>query len=297
LRAWTPVDHKFPNSCRRRKWPIFPTSRRTLHCFAKLDGVDDTADARAEEEELSAAEREERLAQTLALIGTYNKLAPFDKSAYNPAIMLWQCLKKLPTEDKLKLLDRLDFRDIRKIWFISQKLAEAKQDQLAASMGPDYSIWDEFPEDPGEVKVFEGKASVPFAGGLRLDRFQKAFFLHPKTFSLMGRVLLGRGILGDILYPLYFTGDVERILIPSTGEVADVSLDYLEPENMPLTREDIPRSAWPTPGKHRFPFDGGLVDYMRPVGPGVFVGCGWKETLDAGMIGEQFLTFLMVAKD
>jgi len=259
---------------------------------AEHDGAEE-----AKERLPTAEEREEAIAQTLALIGTYDKLAPVDRGSYNPAIMLWRSIKKLTAEDKLKLLDQLNFSDIRKMWLISQRLAAAKQDQLAVSMGPDYSLWDEFPEDPGTVRVFEGKAAVPLVGGLGLDRFQKAFFVHPQTFNLMGRVLLRRGLLGDLLYPLYYTCQVERAVVPSTGEVADVSLEYLEPQELPLRKDDLPRSAWPAPGPQRYPFNGGLVDYLRPVGPGVFVGCGWKERLDNGLVGERFLTFVLVARD
>jgi hypothetical protein len=85
-------------------------------------------------------------------------------------------------------------------------------------------------------------------------------------------------------------------LLSDTGEVAEVSLTYKEPEDLPIKLQELPDDSWPRPRPHRFPFDGGLVDYMRPVGPGVFVGCGWKETPASGLVGERFLTFVLVRR-
>ena len=75
-----------------------------------------------------------------------------------------------------------------------------------------------------------------------------------------------------------------------------MSLTYKEPEDLPLKLQDLPDDSWPRPGPHRFPFNGGLVDYMRPLGPGVFVGCGWKEKPESGLVGERFLTFVLVRR-
>ena len=63
--------------------------------------------------------------------------------------------------------------------------------------------------------MFDGRASVPVVGVLGLDRFQKAFWVNPRNFTLMGRVLLNRGVVGDTLYPLYFQADVQRVIVPS----------------------------------------------------------------------------------
>lgn len=63
--------------------------------------------------------------------------------------------------------------------------------------------------------MYEGRASLPVLSAMGLDRFQKAFFLHPKTYHLMGRVLINYGVVGDTLYPLYFEADVQRLIVPS----------------------------------------------------------------------------------
>lgn len=78
-----------------------------------------------------------------------------------------------------------------------------------------------------------------------------------------------------------------------TGELADMSLEYLSGDSLALRPESLPSAGrWPQPAlDHRWPFNGGLVDYVRPVGPGVYVGVGWK--LGKGARGKQFLYFIM----
>ena len=62
-----------------------------------------------------------------------------------------------------------------------------------------------------QVTEFAGKAAVPFSG---MFKFQKAFFLHPKTDELHGRVQLQKGPLGNALYPLYYKASVTLSLLP-----------------------------------------------------------------------------------
>jgi|TARA_B110000977_G_scaffold26760_1_gene33486 hypothetical protein len=45
---------------------------------------------------------------------------------------------------------------------------------------------------------------------------------------------------------------------------------------------------WPIPKFPVPPFDT-LVDYLRPLGPGVYVGKGWR----GGGAGDEFLTFIL----
>ena len=74
--------------------------------------------------------------------------------------------------------------------------------------------------------------------------------------------------------------------------MADLQLEYLPPNLLNLNAEDLPAAErWPQPGQHRPPFDGGLVDYCRAVGPDVWVGVGWKQ--DQPGPGERFLHFLL----
>lgn len=64
-----------------------------------------------------------------------------------------------------------------------------------------------------QVTVFAGKAAVPLGG---IFGFQKAFFLHPETDELYGRVQLQKGPLGNALYPLYYRASVEASIIAGT---------------------------------------------------------------------------------
>lgn len=61
-----------------------------------------------------------------------------------------------------------------------------------------------------QVTIFTGKAAVPLGG---IFGFQKAFFLHPETDELYGRVQLQKGPLGNALYPLYYRASVEPSII------------------------------------------------------------------------------------
>ena len=60
--------------------------------------------------------------------------------------------------------------------------------------------------------LFEGKAAVPLPS--LAGRFQKAFFLHPGSYELYGRVRLRPASLGDRLYPLYFKVTPKSTIIP-----------------------------------------------------------------------------------
>jgi hypothetical protein len=88
--------------------------------------------------------------------------------------------------------------------------------------------------------MFRGKAALP-THVLGVSSFEKAFFLRPaapapggagrssssgssssdgdsrtgEEEALHGRVLLGKGPLGDLLYPLYFKADVGPSVVPS----------------------------------------------------------------------------------
>ena len=52
-----------------------------------------------------------------------------------------------------------------------------------------------------------------FAG---LLKFQKAFFLHPDTDALYGRVDLQKGPLGAALYPLYYACNIGPAVVSGT---------------------------------------------------------------------------------
>jgi hypothetical protein len=78
--------------------------------------------------------------------------------------------------------------------------------------------------------------------------------------------------------------------------VADLQLEYLPPDALGLLATDIPISSWPHPTQQRFPFHGGLSDYLRPIGPGVYVGVGWRAPRRGTDVGRRFLHFMLVRR-
>ena len=174
------------------------------------------------------------------------------------------------------------------------------------------------------VQVFEGRAAnVP--GGPFVNRFQKVLYPSPTDDTggaWHGRVVLKKPRFVETFLPLYFRSNdtLERFLtVPATGEACDLSLDY---QNPPYLESDMPpdmsypsrrtdgvadapayvgddgdddrvdtRVWWPIPKLPPPPFDT-LVDYLRPLGPGVYAGKGWR----GGGRGDEFLTFLLVRR-
>lgn len=81
----------------------------------------------------------------------------------------------------------------------------------------------------------------------------------------------------------------------ATNELADVQLEYRPPEELQLQPTALPVQSWAQPRQHLYPFSGGLTDYLRPVGPGVYTGVGWKAA-KKGDLGRRFLHFLLIRR-
>ena len=62
-----------------------------------------------------------------------------------------------------------------------------------------------------QVVRFHGKAAVSLP---YFNRFQKAFFCPRGNRGLHGRVLLGKGPVGDSLYPLHYKATAGSTIIP-----------------------------------------------------------------------------------
>ena len=65
--------------------------------------------------------------------------------------------------------------------------------------------------------LYKGKAAVPLSG--LAGRFEKAFFLHPESYELYGRVRVRPGALGDRLYPGYFKCSPNSTIIPGAQKL------------------------------------------------------------------------------
>ena len=70
----------------------------------------------------------------------------------------------------------------------------------------------------------------------------------------------------------------DALYVPGTNERADLSLDYRNVPVLPSKRPEADADySWPAPRLALWPFDR-LVDYIRPLGPGVLVGRGYRHT-------------------
>lgn len=89
--------------------------------------------------------------------------------------------------------------------------------------------------------------------------------------------------------PAYARVDVELSLTPVAADAgADLVLCYPAAGEPPLqlaSAGDVP-AGWPDPRACRgraSPFSLGARDYVRPVGPGVYVGCGYRSREGEGV--------------
>ncbi|KAK9909479.1 hypothetical protein WJX75_002916 [Coccomyxa subellipsoidea] len=257
---------------------------------ASIEGIADDGD---QENELSAEEIDRRIRKAAALIATAESLAPFDRRTFNASLLIWRAIADISAKKRPRLLGLIMPQDIVKLWTVAGQRYLAGRHELAGVQGPEYSLYDDFPEELNEVATYEGRAAVPLTsifGG-----FRKLFFLQPRTFDLYGRVQVRKGPLGDLLYPLYYKCSIGTSTIPGTNELSDLQLEYLNEEQLGLQPADVPSSGrWPHIRPPRWPFNGGLVDYLRAVGPGVYVGVGWKQPGTAK--AKRFLHFLLVRK-
>ncbi|CAL5222355.1 g4707 [Coccomyxa viridis] len=226
-----------------------------------------------------------------------DELAPFDRRTFNPALVLWKAIADVPASKRSLLLQYLLPRDIERVWRMSGEKYWANRQDILIAMGPEWSIWDDLPSQPNEVVRYRGRAAVPLPGVF--GGFSKVFFVQPDTFELYGRVEVQKGPLGDLLYPLYFRCNIGPSSIPATGEVSDMQLEYLQPEQLKLQPSDLPQQGrWPHIRAPKWPFSGDLVDHVRAVGPGVYVGWGWKAPREQKVeLGRRFLPFILVRDD
>lgn len=244
-----------------------------------------------QETSISRAQIDDLLTKTARLIRFSENLDPFEARSFNRATLIWDCLSEIPSESMLGLLDMLSARDIIKLWRIAgERYIAEKQGRFALA---NYPIADDFPTQAGEVASFDGKAALrlPLLG---LDRFKKCFFVDLASRELHGHLVVNKGPLGELLYPVYFRASCDLTTIPATGELADIALEYLPVSKLELWGDQLPVSSWRTPEDPRFPFGGGLVDYLRLVAPGVYVGVGWKAPKKKRELGRRFLYFVIV---
>ena len=220
-------------------------------------------------------------------------------------------LESLSEEGRMMFLDGLSSSGIENAWTIAGEGYALTRAERSTARGVDFHAANEIlggddddEVDGSRVRVFEGK--VGKLRGSFLNRFSKAFYVDedddplrgvPST-KFLGRASIKKGPL-DALLPLYFaSNDLEddALYVPGTNERADLSLDYRNVPVLPSKRPEADADySWPAPRLALWPFDR-LVDYIRPLGPGVLVGRGYRHTAgdDASTTSTRFLDFVLV---
>ena len=220
-------------------------------------------------------------------------------------------LERLSEEGRMMFLDGLSSSGIENAWTIAGEGYALTRAERSTARGVDFHAANEIlggddddEVDGSRVRVFEGK--VGKLRGSFLNRFSKAFYVDedddplrgvPST-KFLGRASIKKGPL-DALLPLYFaSNDLEddALYVPGTNERADLSLDYRNVPVLPSKRPEADADySWPAPRLALWPFDR-LVDYIRPLGPGVLVGRGYRHTAgdDTSTTSTRFLDFVLV---
>ena len=223
-------------------------------------------------------------------IKTAETLVPYSSDAVNLGVLIWDLIDDIPSAERHKLLDLLAESDIMRLWRLAGERNKASISSLAISKVPDYSIWEDMPKEGSrDLPRFRGRALLPMG----LGSFEKELFSSfPKSKGtaeaqncapIYGHVLHSgyATMIKNVIYPgpLYFKAIVEPSLVPMLSDTCDMVFTYsLEETSM----EDIGSVAaihgWRAPKAcNPPPFDSNYTDYIRVVGPGVFVGLGYGD--------------------
>ena len=268
-----------------------------------------------DEEEMEEEEEEDRAAQLAAILNAYDETA-LATARTSVSIYVRECIAELTPRGKMKLLEFLSSTGVENAWVVAGEGygltreerayvgAEGREEDFHVVneiIGDDEDDDDE-EECSNRVYVFEGKVSkLP---GSFLNRFAKAFYIErdddpmrsAASRRFLGRAPIRKGPL-DGLLPLYFASNDfsdDSVSVPGTGERADLALDYRDVPVMPNSTPLDARAggvSWPRPRLALYPFNT-LVDYLRPLGPGVIVGRGYR--LVDGVSPKKFLSFVLV---
>ena len=124
-----------------------------------------------------------------SLISVIDDVRPLDPSCFNASYEIWKALAAIPPGDRFRVLDELEPGAVRSLW----KHSVARYvlgPQPAAELFEGYSVWDDFPDEPGQVSCIWGVASCL----LSLDqRFGGSSVVLPSPASAWkGRTLIER---------------------------------------------------------------------------------------------------------
>ena len=99
----------------------------------------------------SDGESARRIEKARNVLRFVEELAPYDRSSFSGAKLVWNCLSEIPEEERVQLLDAVNGKDIEKLWRISAERydPEKEQSQEMKSASPLLDL----PEEPGEVNA------------------------------------------------------------------------------------------------------------------------------------------------
>lgn len=182
---------------------------------------------------------------------------------FNPCVEIWKRIRLIPPWERHRLLDELEEGSIKNLWK-STMSRYVLDDERAVDLSQGYSIFDDFPSEPGSLVDYVGaseKAEVGlppvrfFAeedkrmklaeqkgkGGSTEEEaqstwlprpprsFKLAFFVHPLTGDIIGRFILP--LIGPIEKwwepPYYLRVKLDLILTPIQGDSgADFTFEF-----------------------------------------------------------------------
>ena len=293
---------------------------------------------------------------------------PNPSRRFNPCVEIWKRIRLVPPWERHRLLEDLDKGSIKNLWKSTMSRYVLDQER-AEDLSQGYSIFDDFPSQPGSVATYLG-ASEMFETGMAPvrffveddkrrvkgddengqvskeeaasinrsawrslqppSRFKLDFFVHPISGDVIGRFILP--FIGSINkwwgapcyvrvkldltltpiqhdsgadftfeYPSLVDKDLNGWLVQEEGgEEGDVKF-FLDSSHLPFV------GTWPDPkkqmeevveGRGGSPLGSNSPrDYLRPAGPGVYVGCAYPSR-DGGKTynEEDCVYFMMVRK-
>lgn len=233
-----------------------------------------------------------QLQLTVNTIKTAESLVPYSKDAVNLGTLVWDLIDSVPPGDRHKILDQLSDSDILRLWRISGEKNKATVSQIAASKVPEYSVWEDMPRE-GSSSSFKGRAVLPIRMGMgtfdkelfygSCDHIDSKYSEEEVCMPIFGRVVHSgyAAVLKEMLYPgpLYFKAIVGSSIVPILSDTCDLVFSYsLDEYSMEAIRNVGASQGWRAPkANNPSPFDGDYTDYLRVVGPGVFVGLGYGD--------------------
>lgn len=275
---------------------------------------------------LTIPEVDDRIEEAAAYISVVEDLRPTDEHYFNACYLIWKKLVAIPPKERHRLLDELDPGSVRSLWKASLSryiLDPERSEELLHG----FNVWDDFPETPGEMYAYAGLCEryvapdmppdpdpfrksdalrikpvlQPRPGSFRVPQeyFTQYFFLHPGTGELHGRCVLKMWNRMDMWWvPIYHQVHVGLTLTPLEADAgADAVFRYPRAGSWQLEKGDLPDARWPTPHLESWsPFSLDDQDYVRVIAPGVYVGCAYRQAVNAEDDTDQFIYFVLVRK-